>query len=307
MHWVIIVLIAILAIFLIGLVIFSWRNAAASARPKLIPKEREIAGNKKRGLWLDYDSYDKQDYTIEGKGGYILHATFVSTEQTRGTGKYVIICHGHTSSRCGAVKYVNCYIKLGFSCITYDARTHGENEKDKCTLGFVESEDLKHVIDDTRGRYKDLKILGLQGESMGSSTSIHVLRFDPKIDFIVSDCCFLGTYNVIYDGYKNIHLQFLVPFVRIAGKIIYNVDMKQTDARRYLANNHVPILFIHGKGDTLVKPYHAQALYDEAKKGSAHTELIYVEGAGHAMSRQIAGFEQYTAYIENFLKNIGIC
>ena len=306
MHWAVIVIIILLAIFIIGLVIFSWRNAKVSAKPKLIPKEREINGNKKRGLWLDYDSYDKQDYTIEGKDGYILHTTFVSTEQTRGTGKYVIICHGHTSSRNGAVKYVNCYIKLGFSCITYDARTHGENAKAKCTLGNVESEDLMHVINDTRTRYKDLKILGLQGESMGSSTALHSLRFDPEIDFIVSDCCFLGTYNVIYDGYKNIHMQALVPFVRIAGKLIYKIDIKETDALRCLKDNHVPILFIHGSGDTLVKPYHAQMLYDEAKKGTAYTELIYVEGAGHAMSRQMAGFEAYTGYIEKFMKNIGI-
>lgn len=301
MLWIYIVA-AVLVIFLIGLVIFSWRNAAVSVKPKLIPKEREINGNKKRGLWLDFDSYDKEEYTVEGKDGYILHAVFVSTEKTRGTGKYVIVCHGHTSSRYGAVKYINCYIKLGFSCITYDARTHGENKPDKCTLGFVESEDLKHVIDDTRERYKDLKILGLQGESMGSSTSIHVLRFDPKIDFIVSDCCFLGTYNVVYDGYKNIHMQCLVPFVRIAGKLIYKVDIKETNALKYLKDNKVPILFIHGAGDTLVKPYHAQTLFDEAKKGTAYTELIYVEGAGHAMSRQIAGFDAYTGYIESFLK-----
>lgn len=306
MHWAIIVLIIFFAIFLIGLVIFSWRNAAASVKPKLIPAEREIAGNKKRGLWLDFDSYDKQDYTIEGKDGYILHATFVSTPQTRGTGKYVIICHGHTSSRNGAVKYANCYIKLGFSCITYDARTHGENKKDKCTLGNVESEDLIKVIDDTRKRYTDLNILGLQGESMGSSTALHSLRFNPQIDFIVSDCCFVGTYEVIRDCYKNIHLQCLMPFVWIAGKIIYNVDIKQTNALKCLKNKKTPILFIHGAGDTFVKPYNAKTLYDEAKNNGAYTELIYVEGAGHAQSRQYAGFEQYTGYIENFLKNIGI-
>ena len=306
MHWAIIVLIIFFAIFLIGLVIFSWRNAAASVKPKLIPAEREIAGNKKRGLWLDYDSYDKQDYTLEGKDGYILHATFVSTPQTRGTGKYVIICHGHTSSRYGAVKYANCYIKLGFSCITYDARTHGENKKDKCTLGNVESEDLIKVIDDTRKRYADLNILGLQGESMGSSTAIHSLRFVPKIDFIVSDCCFIGTYEVIRDCYKNIHMQALMPFVWIAGKIIYKVDIKQTNALKCLKGKKTPILFIHGAGDTFVKPYNAKKLYEEAKNNGAYTELIYVEGAGHAQSRQYAGFEQYTGYIENFLKNIGI-
>ena len=306
MHWAIIVLIVVVAIFLIGLVIFSWRNAKASVKPKLIPAEREINGNKKRGLWLYYDSYDKENYTIEGKDGYVLHTTFVSAEQTRGTGKYAIICHGHTSSRNGAVKYVNCYIKLGFSCITYDARTHGDNKPDKCTLGYVESEDLMHVIDDTRARYKDLKVLGIQGESMGSSTAIHSLRFDPKIDFIVADCCFIGTYEEVKDCYKNIHMQALMPFVWLAGKIIYNVDIKQTNSLRCLKGHKTPILFIHGAGDTFVKPYNAETLYEEAKKNGAYSELVLVEGAGHAMSRQVAGFEAYTGYIEKFLKNIGI-
>ena len=300
------ILIAFVVINIIGLVIFSWQNARRSVKPKLIPKDREINGNKKRGLWLDFDSYDKEDYTVEGKDGYVLHATFVSTEATRGTGRYVIICHGHTSSRYGAVKYANCYIKLGFSCVIYDARSHGENAYDKCTLGYVESEDLKHVIDDTRARHSDVKILGLQGESMGSTTCIHSLRFDPHVDFIVSDCAIIGTYEVLYDCYKNVHLQFLVPLCWLFGKLVYRIDFKQTDARKYLADNKTPILFIHGAGDTFIKPYNASVLYDIASKGSAHTELIFVEGAGHARSREVAGFETYTGYIGNFLKNSGI-
>ena len=97
-----------------------------------------------------------------------------------------------------------------------------------------------------------------------------------------------------------------MPFVWIAGKIIYKVDIKQTNALKCLKGKKTPILFIHGAGDTFVKPYNAKILYDEAKNNGAYTELIYVEGAGHAQSRQYAGFEQYTGYIENFLKNIGI-
>ena len=98
-----------------------------------------------------------------------------------------------------------------------------------------------------------------------------------------------------------------MPFVWLAGKIIYKVDIKQTNALRCLKGHKTPILFIHGSGDTFVKPYNAQTLYDEAKRSGAYTELVYVEGAGHAMSRQIAGFEQYTSYSGNFLKNAGIC
>ena len=192
------------------------------------------------------------------------------------------------------------------SPVIFDARSHGENAYDKCTLGYVESEDLKHVIDDTRARFANVKILGLQGESMGSTTCIHSLRFDPHVDFIVSDCAIIGTYEVLYDCYKNVHLQFLVPLCWLFGKLVYRIDFKQTDARKYLADNKTPILFIHGAGDTFIKPYNASVLYDIASKGSAHTELIFVEGAGHARSREVAGFETYTGYIGDFLKNSGI-
>ena len=217
---------------------------------------------------------------IKGKDGYDLHAMFVDNASVRGTGKYVIICHGHTSNRYGSVKYLNSYIKLGFSCIIYDARMHGANAPSICTLGNIESEDLKFVIGDTRKRYPDIKVLGLHGESMGSSTVLSVVRFEPEIDFIVADCGL--------------------------GKILYHVDMKDTCALKCLQNNKYPVLFIHGSGDRLIKPYHSELLNDAARKNGAYTELVMVEGAGHACSRYVAGFEKYTGFIKDFLDKINV-
>ncbi|WP_051688405.1 alpha/beta hydrolase [Butyrivibrio sp. AE2032] len=305
MPWIITVS-AIVLFLLVSVVIFSWRNAKLSLKPRTMTLEKEMAWNKERGLWLDFDSYDKTEYEIRGKDGYILHAMFVENDVTRGTGKYVIICHGHTSCRYGAVKYVNSYIKLGFSCIIYDARTHGLNEKTIYTLGNYESEDLKYVIEDTRDRYKDLKILGLHGESMGSSTVCSVVRFDPKIDFIVADCGFTRCYDVVYDGYRRLHMAFIVPCINLASKLIYHVDMKETCAVEHLKKNkNIPILFIHGTADSLILPYHSEKLKEAASMNGAYTELIYVEGAGHAMSRYTAGFEKYTGYIRDFLSKTG--
>ena len=292
---------------LLGFTILIFKNANASIKPNTISLEREIEWNKSKGLWMDFDSYDKKEYEVKGKDGYILHTMFVDNENTRGTGKYVIILHGHTSNRYGAVKYVNSYIKLGFSCIIYDSRSHGENVKDICMLGYIESEDLKYVIEDTRSRYSDVKILGLHGESMGSSTALCSVRFSPPIDFIVADCAFTSCYDVVKDGYGNIHMQFIVPFVRFAGKLAYHVDLIESNALAYLKDNKYPILFIHGAGDTFIKPNHSERLRSQASKSGAYTELILVEGAGHAKSRAVAGFDTYTGYIENFLDKAGIC
>ncbi|MCR4556243.1 MAG: lysophospholipase [Saccharofermentans sp.] len=305
MKWVIIIL-AVLMFLAVTLAVFSWRNVKRALKPNTISLENETKWNKQRGLWLDFDSYDRKKYVIKGKDGYVLHAEFVDTESVRGTGKYVIICHGHTSNRYGSVKYVNSYIKLGFSCLIYDARNHGANAPDICTLGNIESEDLKCIIDDTCNRYPDIRILGLHGESMGSSTVLSVVRFAPRIDFIVADCGFMSCYDVVHDGYGNLHLAFLSAPINLAGKVLYHVDMKETNALKCLENNRYPVLFIHGSNDRLIKPYHSMKLREAASKNGAYTELIMVEGAGHAVSRQVAGFEKYTGYIESFLKRIGI-
>lgn len=301
-----IVLLSVCVFLLISIVIISWRNAGVAIKPYILSLEKEKEWIKKKGLWRNFDSFSQKEYEIKGKDGYILHAVLVDNDAVRGTGKYVIICHGHTSNRYGSVKYVNSYISLGYSCVIYDARTHGVNERDICTLGNIESEDLKCVIDDTRERYADIRVLGLHGESMGSSAALSAVRFEPQIDFIVSDCCFISCFDVIHDGYGNLHVAFLANLINFAGKLLYHIDLKETCALKCLENNRYPILFIHGADDRLVKPYHSEKLFGQAKKNGAYCELIMVEGAGHADSRYVAGFEKYTGYIENFLKKISI-
>ena len=177
---------------------------------------------------------------------------------------------------------------------------------DKCSLGNIESFDLAKVIADTRSRFPDLKVLGLHGESMGSSTVLIETSMDPAVDFIVADCGFTSCFDVVHEGYGNIHLGFLAHPINLAGRIIYGIDLKKTCALKALENNHYPVLFIHGAGDTFIKPHHSKKMYEVARKNGAHCELILVEGAGHASSRLVAGFDVYTGYIENFLKNIGI-
>ncbi|EIC94807.1 alpha/beta hydrolase domain protein [Lachnoanaerobaculum saburreum F0468] len=112
--------------------------------------------------------------------------------------KYVIISHGFKSNRYGAVKYVDSYIDLGFNCIIYDMRDHGENAKATVSLGQFESEDLYKLIEDTYNRYGMIK-LGLHGESMGAATSLMVL-LKAKVDFVWR-CGFSNLYDLIYKAY----------------------------------------------------------------------------------------------------------
>ena len=293
---------AFLTFMFVGLAFFSWRNVKRSLKPNTVTLEREIESNKKRGFWMDFDSYNKVEYEIKGKNGYILHAMFVDNEAVRGTGRYVILCHGHTNNRYGSVKYLHCFMKLGFSCIIYDARHHGLNEPDICTMGNIESDDLKCVIDDTRARYPDIRILGLHGESLGGASTITSLNEKPEVDFVVSDCAFAGIEDVLKDGYRKVHIpMFLVDIADIGTKIRYKTSYKNMRPINSLKDNEIPILFIHGAEDEMIPPKNSEAMAAETK---GYSEYHAISGAGHAES-VLKEPELYKKYVEVFLKQRG--
>ena len=296
------IVLAIIAV-IFAAAVFAAANyfARATALPKGMTLEGEIAWEKEHGLWGDFDSYPSESYTVEGKDGYLLHCMLVRTPED--SKKYVIISHGHTSNRYGSAKYVSCYRDLGFNCVIYDERGHGENEKVPVSLGQFEAEDLLNLIDDTYERYGKDIILGLHGESMGSSVSLSVLNYKPDVKFVVADCGFANLYDLMDSAYAQYHISWLTPLVNSVMKSKYGYDMKKTSAIDVLRDNEVPVCFIHGAADSFIKPDNSQRMH-EAQKG--YSEIHLIPGADHAQSREIAGEEAYRDIVVGFLENIGI-
>ena len=291
---VVILILAIIAIyckFILGL-------ASQMANPKVSTLEKEMSWEKEHKLWGDYDDYEKEDYIVKGLNDYDLHVTLVKNPIP--SDKYVIISHGFKSNRYGAVKYVDSYIDLGFNCIIYDMRDHGENAKATVSLGQFESEDLYKLIEDTYNRYGNIK-LGLHGESMGAATSLMVLAKKPKVDFVVADCGFDNLYDLIHTSYSVAKVGFVLPSVNIAMKLRYGYDMKKTSPKDALVGNEVPICFIHGEADTFILPDNSQVNKDVT---AGYSELHLVPNAAHAQSREVLGEAEYRGIIGDFLNNI---
>ena len=277
---------------------FIFGLASQMANPKVSTLEKEISWEKEHKLWGEYDDYEKEDYIVKGLNDYDLHVTLVKNPIP--SDKYVIISHGFKSNRYGAVKYVDSYIDLGFNCIIYDMRDHGENEKATVSLGQFESEDLYKLIEDTYNRYGNIK-LGLHGESMGAATSLMVLAKKPKVDFVVADCGFSNLYDLIYKAYDIAKTPFVLPSVNAVMKLRYGYDMKKTSPKDALVGNEVPVCFIHGEADTFILPDNSQV---NKAATSGYSELHLVPNAAHAQSREVLGEAEYRSIISDFLKNI---
>ena len=243
-----------------------------------------------------YEDLEKTDYTVTGFGGYILHARLLRNPVP--TDKYVILSHGITDNRFGSLKYVPTYLALGYNCVIYDLRGHGENEKAPATYGILEGQDLKALVDDTRSRYPELTQLGLHGESLGAATTVTSLKYKPEVDFAVADCGFSDLANVLQNGGKL--PSFVLSIADLGMKLRFHVslrDMKPIDA---LDGNRIPILFIHGTDDPLILPKNSQDMYERTQ---GMKEIRLISGAKHADS-VLTDPEEYLEAVSSFLDRI---
>lgn len=243
-----------------------------------------------------YDPLEKTDYTVKSRDGYILHAQFLKNPGD--TDRYILISHGYTDNRFGALKYAYMYLELGFNVIVYDLRGHGLNEPAICTYSIRESQDLLAMIQDSRERFRNMAILGIHGESLGAATSVAVLKEKPPVDFVVADCGFSDIVPVLKGAMKGMHLPgFLVYLVSVCARIRYGYSFREMRPIESLRENHIPILFIHGAEDSFILPEHSERM-KAATKGYA--ELHLIPGAGHAMS-VLTDPKAYQAIVRKFL------
>lgn len=268
-------------------------------KPKHLSLKEEKQWEIEHETWDNYDNYTHVKYKVIGKKDYVLNCEY--TETNPGSKKIVILSHGYTSNRYGAVKYVGVFSRLGYNCIIYDCRGHGSNQPAATTIGNLESQDLNELIKDTYTRFGEDIELGLHGESMGAATSISVLRYHPKVRFVVADCPFASLPELLKYLYDKKHIGFLLDPVRKMTKKFYHVNLKKTCPRAALAGNKVPVCLIHGTADTYIPPQNSDQL---AEATSGYKEVHKIEGARHAESRFVLGEEKYAQIVGEFLKHV---
>ena len=245
-----------------------------------------------------YDPIEKTDYTVESWDDYILHVQFIPCSVQ--SDRYVIISHGYTDNRFGALKYAKNYLDLGFHVLVYDLRGHGENEKTFCTYSVRESRDLDALIRDSRARYPDARVFGLHGESLGGATTIACLQYNPPVDFAVSDCGFSEIKSVLRAGLRSMHLPgCFVGLASVCAKLLYGYRYGQMRPIDSLPGTKLPILFFHGAADDFILPFHSEAMH---KAAADHSELCLIPGAGHAAS-VLTDPAEYRRRLEAFLQN----
>ena len=242
------------------------------------------------------------DYVIKGPKGEDIHVALLHAyEPSR---KYVILAHGYTDNRFGMMKYVPHYYDLGFNCILFDERGHGESAPEPCSYGPRELDFLMAVVKDTLERYGSGIVLGLHGESLGGATVLMSLKESlvrENVKFVVDDCGFADIVTVLKVGLKMYHAPvcFLYPALW-AAYVMYGFKLWKARPVDYVYGNGIPLLCMHGAKDDFIVPEHSKRVY-EATGGPREIHLF--EGAWHAMSA-VDRPEEYGEVLRGFVEDV---
>lgn len=226
----------------------------------------------------------QEDVWIKSDDGLKLHATWFPQDEQK---KVVICFHGYTSK--GMSDYIGLsgyYMKRGYSMLLVDERAHGESEGKYIGFGCLDRRDALKWIDWViQNCGEDVQIL-LHGTSMGGATVLMTsgLELPEQVKGIISDCAFTSPKEVFTHVLHSMMHMPAFPMIQIADWMNrknagYGLD--ECNAAREVQKAKVPILFIHGSGDTFVPCSMCETIYENC---AAPKRKLIIEGAAHAES-----------------------
>ncbi len=301
-------IVIILAIFLSVLYGFYWytfgRDEKRSAKDTDFPPykgyEMHIEPHKKRIEELRKIPYKTLKFVA--RDGVTLSGDYYHAADGA---PLVIMFHGYRSAtlRDGMGILRMCQ-EEGYNILLVDQRAHRNSGGKAITFGVKERYDCVEWISHMLGYLgKDTKV-ALMGLSMGGSTVLMSTGLDlpSNVKGVIADCAYSTARDIIGERIKELHLPVgpVYALIRLSAMLFGGFDPEGASAKEALKKCDIPVLFIHGEGDTYVPCQMTKENYESCKD---RAEMYLVPNAEHGMS-YLTNVERYRSTVKGFLKRI---
>ena len=237
------------------------------------------------GDWRDWSAaQDFELWEMESFDGLNLKGYYLEAEEP--TNKVVVFAHGYLGRANDMSLFGQYYYEeLGYNMFTADLRGHGQSEGDYIGFGWHDRLDYVDWIERIVKQNPDAEII-LHGVSMGAATVLMASgeELPENVKAIVADSPYSGVYELFsYQLDRMFHLP-AVPILPTTGMVTNfraGYTLKEASAMDQVSKTDIPILYIHGDGDTFVPTSMAKELYENTKSDA---ELVIFEGANHGES-----------------------
>lgn len=194
----------------------------------------------------------------------------------------VIYMHGNSSCRLEAIELLPMLLQTGCTLFAFDFAGCGLSEGEHITLGYLEKEDARTVIDFLRASGK-VSTIALWGRSMGAATALLHGHRDPSIAAMVLDSPFSSLERLAREVIDQAQLrhkpEFLVKaFMRMVRSTILKrsgLDILKLKPIQHVDTCFIPALFVAGKSDQFIPPTHTT---DISEKYAGDKNVLLVDG-----------------------------
>lgn len=286
-----IALAAVAFLSVLGLAVIGWAGSATLFNPpRMLPSE----------IRPDLFSLPYESVEFSARDGLRLRGWLIPASSP--TNKTVLLCHGWGDNKGDLLQHLH-FLAKEFNLFLFDFRHHGESDRDKVTLGCLESRDADAAVAFLRSaRPAWAGALGVFGHSMGASLAIWAAARHPEVKAVALEAPFFSYNEVVGQWIKN---GYRLPFYPFAWLILFIVRLRLgEDPEAYSPARHIekirprPLFLIAGEKDLLMPPAVVRRLYDCSPEPK---ELWVVPGADHGECVELGGTE-YRERLSGFFR-----
>lgn len=302
----------VLVLLLMVLIFFGFWGFERSFKRKNYPGDPiEAAVNKvgnrpynrrfKESIYWFRNFKNKEEVYVNSNDGLKLKGYYLKNPSS--AGKVMILCHGYRSfpyfDFSASAKE---YYEQGFDLLLIVQRAHLDSEGKYITFGLKERFDLLKWIEYVDSRHNGKAQIILAGVSMGASTVMFTLglKLPQSVKGAVCDCGFDCPKAIIEYNMRSIFKfkwlsRLLAKFVSLASFIKTGYFLNAANTAKSLKNNTLPVMFAHGKADTVV-PF--EMFENNISVGNFEKILVTSDLAAHGLvfyyehEKYMSGFEK---------------
>ncbi len=202
----------------------------------------------------------------------------------RGT---IFILHGYRNSKEDGIylTWARKFTQAGYRSVLVDLRGHGHSTGDWLTFGVVESRDISQVINALSQRDLLAGKVGIFGISYGAAVAIQLAALNPRVRTVVA----LEPFRSMREMIPHISRKARGAFAWLISDdqwdkgidhagIVAGFDTYNASAYKAVTKTNTPIMFIHGKNDVMVPPWHSQTMYEQS---TGPSKLLLIDNENH--------------------------
>lgn len=263
-------------------------------RPKRITHEdisRLYAGRSDPTAYhLRFDSM-----RVYASDSIILKGWFIHAKNENATAT-VILLHGIANCKESLLGFADTLAQLGYNCLLFDSRAHGESGGVNCTFGYYEKNDISVIMDSASKQFPAIGPFAVYGNSLGAAIALQAMEHDKRIVCGIVECPFATLREVTYDYWKQMTK---LPFHFIPDQALSNTEriaqfsVDEVNPERSAKNIYCPVLVAHGDQDENISYEYGLRIFQNLK--SPEKQWMLIHGAGHYNIPKMGGKKYFDA------------